>query len=238
MSPIPDTGPVRAFLDPHHLELGARVAAFAGREIAPLPEPADDAAARRAARELLALPGPRRVVRAHRRAAPALLLPRTRGARGRVPARRRGVRAAGARYPAHRPRWLGRAEAPLGARGAGRGGHGGVRDDRARGGLGRGRHRHHRPPRRRYLRAGRHQDADLQRRHRRFLRRVRLHRRAPAATRASPRFSCPADTTGLRFVRPLVLAAPHPLGEIALRPNAGSRRRAASAPKGRDSSSA
>ncbi len=57
MSPIPDTGPVRAFLDPHHLELGARVAAFAAREIAPLPEPADDAAARRAARELLALLG-------------------------------------------------------------------------------------------------------------------------------------------------------------------------------------
>ena len=57
MSPIPDTGPVRAFLDPHHLELGARVAAYAAREIAPLPEPADDAAARRAARELLALLG-------------------------------------------------------------------------------------------------------------------------------------------------------------------------------------
>ena len=57
MSPIPDTGPVRAFLDPHHLELGARVAAFAAREIAPLPEPADDAAARRAARDLLVLLG-------------------------------------------------------------------------------------------------------------------------------------------------------------------------------------
>lgn len=57
MSPIPDTGPIRAFLDPHHLELGARVAAFATREIAPLAEPADDAAARRAARELLVLLG-------------------------------------------------------------------------------------------------------------------------------------------------------------------------------------
>ena len=57
MSPIPDTGPVRAFLDPHHLELGARVATFAAREIATLPEPADDAAARRVARELLALLG-------------------------------------------------------------------------------------------------------------------------------------------------------------------------------------
>ena len=57
MSPIPDTGPVRAFLDPHHLELGARVAAFAARDIAPLPEPGDDDAARRVARELLALLG-------------------------------------------------------------------------------------------------------------------------------------------------------------------------------------
>jgi acyl-CoA dehydrogenase len=57
VSPIPDTGPVRAFLDPHHLELGARVATFAAREIATLPEPADDAAARRVARELLALLG-------------------------------------------------------------------------------------------------------------------------------------------------------------------------------------
>ncbi len=57
MSPIPDTGPVRAFLDPHHLDLGARVAAFAAREIAPLPEPADDATARRVARELLTLLG-------------------------------------------------------------------------------------------------------------------------------------------------------------------------------------
>jgi len=57
VSPIPDTGPVRAFLDPHHLELGARVAAFAARDIAPLPEPGDDDAARRVARELLALLG-------------------------------------------------------------------------------------------------------------------------------------------------------------------------------------
>ncbi len=57
MRAIPDLGPVRAFLEPHHLELGAHVAAFAAREIAPLPEPADDAAGRRVARELLALLG-------------------------------------------------------------------------------------------------------------------------------------------------------------------------------------
>ena len=54
---IPDTGPVRAFLDPHHLELGARIAAYATQEIGPRPEPADDPAARREARELLALLG-------------------------------------------------------------------------------------------------------------------------------------------------------------------------------------
>lgn len=54
---IPDTGPVRAFLDPHHLEFGTRVAAFATQEIAPRREPADDAAARREARDLLALLG-------------------------------------------------------------------------------------------------------------------------------------------------------------------------------------
>jgi acyl-CoA dehydrogenase len=51
--PIPDTGAVRAFLDPHHFELGARVTAFAAQDIASLPDPADDAAARRAARDLL-----------------------------------------------------------------------------------------------------------------------------------------------------------------------------------------
>lgn len=54
---IPDPGPVRAFLDPHHLELGARVAAFATQEISGRPEPADDAAARHEARDLLTLLG-------------------------------------------------------------------------------------------------------------------------------------------------------------------------------------
>lgn len=51
---VPDTGPVRAFLDLHHLELGARIAAFAAQEIAPRPAPTDDAAARTEARELVA----------------------------------------------------------------------------------------------------------------------------------------------------------------------------------------
>lgn len=49
----PDVRTVRAFLEDRHLALAEEVGAFAAREIAPLPEPADDAAARRQARELL-----------------------------------------------------------------------------------------------------------------------------------------------------------------------------------------
>ncbi|HEY7192234.1 MAG TPA: acyl-CoA dehydrogenase family protein [Gemmatimonadales bacterium] len=47
-----DTTPVRAFLDEKHITLAARVSAFATR-LAALPEPADDAAARQQARDLL-----------------------------------------------------------------------------------------------------------------------------------------------------------------------------------------
>lgn len=50
---MPDTGVVRAFLDPALITLGGHVSAFTQREIAPEPEPADDAAARRQAREFL-----------------------------------------------------------------------------------------------------------------------------------------------------------------------------------------
>jgi acyl-CoA dehydrogenase len=50
---MPDTGTVRAFLEPAHRELAQRVDEFARREIAPLPEPPDDAAARAQARDLL-----------------------------------------------------------------------------------------------------------------------------------------------------------------------------------------
>lgn len=49
-----DTGPVRAFLDDKHVTLAERVSEFASRQLAPLPEPKDDAAARIEARELLA----------------------------------------------------------------------------------------------------------------------------------------------------------------------------------------
>ena len=54
---VPDTGPVRAVLEPRHLELAAAVAAFAAERLAPLPPPEDDASARRQAREILALLG-------------------------------------------------------------------------------------------------------------------------------------------------------------------------------------
>src|SRR5712671_6409203 len=48
-----DTAPVRAFLDDRHLTLAERVSDFATRQLAPLAEPKDDAAARQQARELL-----------------------------------------------------------------------------------------------------------------------------------------------------------------------------------------
>jgi acyl-CoA dehydrogenase len=54
---MPDAGAVRAFLDEGHLGLAAEVAAFASRRLAPLPEPPTDAAAREQAREILRLAG-------------------------------------------------------------------------------------------------------------------------------------------------------------------------------------
>jgi len=52
--PIPDPRPVRAFLDPSHLEFAKGAAAFAAREIAARPPAATDADARREARAVLA----------------------------------------------------------------------------------------------------------------------------------------------------------------------------------------
>ena len=49
--------PVRAFLDERHIAFAAEVAAYAQRELFARDEPADDAAARREARELLAMMG-------------------------------------------------------------------------------------------------------------------------------------------------------------------------------------
>ena len=50
---ILDTAPIRAFLDDRHVTLAERAAEFATRLLAPLREPVDDAAARHQARDLL-----------------------------------------------------------------------------------------------------------------------------------------------------------------------------------------
>lgn len=52
-----DTATVRAFLDERHLALAEEAERFAAERVAPLPAPADDAAARAQARELLAILG-------------------------------------------------------------------------------------------------------------------------------------------------------------------------------------
>ncbi|HVS03461.1 MAG TPA: acyl-CoA dehydrogenase family protein [Thermoanaerobaculia bacterium] len=55
--PLVDPAPIRAFLEPRHLELAARASSFAEEQLLPLPEPADDGGARREARRLLRLLG-------------------------------------------------------------------------------------------------------------------------------------------------------------------------------------
>jgi acyl-CoA dehydrogenase len=55
---MPDTRLIRTFLEPHHTTLAERARGFATREIAPRPEPVEDADARREARALLGLLGP------------------------------------------------------------------------------------------------------------------------------------------------------------------------------------
>jgi acyl-CoA dehydrogenase len=52
-----DTAPIRAFLDDKHVTLAEEVTKFATRLLAPLAEPADDAAARKQARDLLGMLG-------------------------------------------------------------------------------------------------------------------------------------------------------------------------------------
>jgi acyl-CoA dehydrogenase len=54
---MPDTTPIRAFLDPQHTALAERARRFATEEIATRPEPVEDADARREARALLAMLG-------------------------------------------------------------------------------------------------------------------------------------------------------------------------------------
>ncbi len=50
-----DTAPIRAFLSTDHVSLAEKASAFATRALAPLPEPRDDAAARTQARALLGM---------------------------------------------------------------------------------------------------------------------------------------------------------------------------------------
>jgi acyl-CoA dehydrogenase len=54
---VPDTRLIRAFLEPHHTKLAEQAGGFAMKEIAPRPEPVEDADARREARVLLGLLG-------------------------------------------------------------------------------------------------------------------------------------------------------------------------------------
>jgi acyl-CoA dehydrogenase len=54
---MPDTRPIRTFLEPKHTALADRAGAFAMGEIATRPDPADDAAARKEARAILGLLG-------------------------------------------------------------------------------------------------------------------------------------------------------------------------------------
>ena len=55
--PIPDPHPVRAFLDPKHVKLTAKLGNFVTNEVAALPEPDDDDASRKQAREILSVLG-------------------------------------------------------------------------------------------------------------------------------------------------------------------------------------
>jgi acyl-CoA dehydrogenase len=54
---MPDTRPIRTFLQPHHTSLAERAGGFAMGEIAKRPEPVEDADARREARALLGMLG-------------------------------------------------------------------------------------------------------------------------------------------------------------------------------------
>jgi len=54
---MPDVATVKAFLEDEHVQLAEDVSRFAERVLAPLPEPADDRACRQQAREVLALLG-------------------------------------------------------------------------------------------------------------------------------------------------------------------------------------
>ena len=69
------------------------------------------------------------------------------------------------------------------------------------------------PPRRRRLGARRREDLDLQRRHRRRLRRVRAHRRS-ARRRGLSAFIVRGDNPGLTIAERIEVIAPHPLARL------------------------
>ena len=84
--------------------------------------------------------------------------------------------------------------------------------------------------RRRSLRARRREDLDLQRRHRRFLLRVRAHARQTRPTARGARgisaFVVDADAPGFEIAQRIDVIAPHPLARAALRRLPRSARRA------------
>ena len=87
------------------------------------------------------------------------------------------------------------------------------------------------------LRARRREDLDLQRRHRRFLRRVRPHRRGAEAARGISAFIVDAGTPGFAIAERIDVIAPHPLGAAAASRTAACRNRSCSAPPARASRS-
>ena len=165
------------------------------------------------------------------------VLPDARGARRSVAARRRGVRAAGAGHDADPAERIAGAEGPL-AR-ADRPGEGDdrLRDDRARSGLGRGRDRHHRAARWIGLRPRWQQDPDLQRRDRRPLHRLRLHRPGQGC-QGDQLLSGAGGCAGLRFAGPAGAERPASAGGDRVRGLPGSGGRAAGQPRGAATGSA
>lgn len=225
--PIPDTAPIRAFLDARHLELAARAATFAATTLAPQSPPVDDDAARRQAREFVALLGDghwldpiaaqdlralaltREVLASASTLADAVFALQALAATPLLlaaDAAAAGSAAAGSEAAALRDRWLpellaGRAmgafamtEPEAGSDVAA------LKTTARRDGAD-------------YVLDGAKTFisnagiADLY---------IVFARTDPATGhRGISAFAVPAETPGLRFVRPLVLSAPHPLGEIA-----------------------
>ncbi len=200
------------------------MAAFAAAEIAPLPAPADDDVARRQARDILATLGAGGWIR--------WAIPEAWGGRAEAPDLRacclvREALAAASPLAdavfalqclgsmpitlggsdAQRAAWL-----PRVARGEAMTAFAMTEPEAGSDVSGA---RHDRAPQRRRMGARGPQDAHLQRRHRRRLLRLRRDKRGGEEPRRSPAFSSPPTRPGLRFAGAQVMAAPHPLGELA-----------------------